>query len=283
MSSMFWASRVQSVVEAFAYSGGSVLNAIANWKGSAFAINFKVRAVASPSERLDLTNKLAEEVYKGVREFCELGPVKMRTHSEVPSGGGLKTSSAAANAMALALFKLCGANPSPYLILKVSVEASKRAKVTVTGAFDDASASLLGGLVITDNKNMEIIARRELEGLMAVVLPKSKRSMGFAEIARRLRTLSREFDAVYEELLKGNVFRAMTLNGFLVAGALGYSSDPILEALSEGALAASVSGNGPSYVALVDRDRAEDVLEAWRPYGEPKLTEVVNSPAYLPS
>ena len=271
------------MVEAFAYAGGSVLNAIANWRGSAFAINFKVRAVVEPSHSLDLTNKLAEEVYKGVNELCDLGPVKMRTFSDVPSGGGLKTSSAAANAMTLALFKLCGANPSPYLVLKLSVEASKRAGVTVTGAFDDASASLLGGLVITDNKNMEIIARKELEGLKVVVLPKSKRSVGFNEIARRLRLLKRYFDTVYEELIRGNVFEAMTLNGFLVAGALGYSVDPILEALSNGALAASVSGNGPSYVALVEEDGVEDVEEGWVPYGEPKVTEVVNVPAYLPS
>ena len=270
------------MVEAFAYAGGSVLNAIANWKGSAFAINFKVKAVVEPSETLDLTNKLAEEVYKGVKGFCDVGPVKMRTFSEVPSGGGLKTSSAAANAMTLALFKLCGVSPSPYLVLKLSVEASKRAGVTVTGAFDDASASLLGGLVITDNKNMEIIARRELEGVKAVVLPKSKRSMGFSEIARRLKLLTKYFDSIYEELIRGNIYEAMTLNGFLVAGALGYSVDPILEALSNGALAASVSGNGPSYVALVDNDKAEEVEEGWLPYGEPKVTEVVNVPAYLP-
>ncbi len=269
------------MIDAYAYAGGSVLNAIATWKGSAFAVDLKVKAYVKHSDTMMLPNKLAEKVYEVVNEICEVGNVEIRTESEVPPGGGLKSSSAAANAMTVALLKLCGLSPSPYYVLKLSVEASKRAGVTVTGAFDDASASLLGGLVITDNAKMYIIKRSALQNVKAIILPKGGRGMSFEEISRRLRAYQREFERVYEMLLNDYIFEAMTLNGILVASALSYSTEPITEALRSGALSSAVSGNGPSYVALVEEDRVEDVLEAWKKYGDPVVVSVVNEPAYL--
>ncbi len=265
-----------------AYAGGSVLNAIASWKGSAFAVSLEVEVKARRSETFLFPSSLLKEVYETFKELCDPGPVAFEVRSEVPPGGGLKSSSAVANAATLALAELCGLRLSPYQVLKISVEAAKKAKVTVTGAFDDASASLLGGLVITDNREMIIEERRALEGLVAVVLPKGGRGMSFEEIASRLRLFREEFLRVYEILKGGDVFTAMNLNGALVASALGYSQEPVVAALKAGALSASISGNGPSYVALVEPDRVEDVLSAWRPFGEPVEAKVVNEPAYLP-
>ena len=264
-----------------AYAGGSVLNAIATWKGSAFAISLTVEVRARRGKESP-QSVLLEKVYEVFKEkVCDPGEVRFEVKSEVPEGGGLKSSSAVANAATFALFELCGIVPSPYYALKLSVEAAKRAGVTVTGAFDDAAASALGGLVITDNKEMVVEERRPLLGLKAVVLPKGGRKLSYEEIAGRLRLFKREFEKVYELLRLGHTFEAMNLNGALVAGALGYSQEPVMEALRAGALAASVSGNGPSYVALVDPDKAEDVAEAWRRFGKPVIANVVNEPAYL--
>jgi len=265
----------------FAYAGGSALNAVASWKGAAFAISLKVEVKVVEGKRID--NKLLRSVYEVFKEqVCDPGEVTFVVKSEVPPAGGLKSSSAVANAATLALFERCGMRPSPYYALKLSVEAAKRAGVTVTGAFDDAAASMLGGLVITDNKEMVVEERRPLEGLRAIVLPRGGRGLSYGEVAERLRLLKREFLKVYEMLKAGDLYGAMTLNGFLVAGALGYPQGPVLDALRAGALAASVSGNGPSYVALADRDKVEDVYEALSKHGRPVVAEVVNSPAYLP-
>ena len=266
-------------VKALAYGGGSVLNAIATWKGSAFALNLPVEVVAETSEELEAEG-LLKEVYLRVKEECDLPPVKFEVKSSVPKAGGLKSSSAVSNAAVQALFKLCGVSVGPYRILKASVEASKRAGVTVTGAFDDASASLLGGLVITDNKEMIVEDRRALY-LKAVVLPKGGRGLSFEEIKKRLGTFRKEFWKVYEMLKEGKVFEAMTLNGLLVGAALGYDLEPIRRALEAGALSASISGNGPSVVALVEEGKEERVAEALKPFGDVIITEVVNEPAYL--
>ena len=265
-------------VRALAYGGGSVLNAIATWKGSAFALNLPVEVTVEVSERLEAEG-LLRSIYEVVSERCELPPVKFEVKSSLPKAGGLKSSSAVANAATQALFKLCGMNVGPYQILEASVEAAKRAKVTVTGAFDDASASLLGGLVITDNKEMVVEERLPLK-VKAVVLPKGGRGLGYEEIERRLKAFKKEFWKVYELLKRGEVFEAMTLNGLLVGAALGYDLEPVRKALEAGALSASISGNGPSIVALVE-DNVEEVVEALKPFGEVLVTEVVNEPAYL--
>jgi len=262
-----------------AYAGGSVLNAIASWKGAAFAISLKVEVEVREGRAEGLLKAVLETFRERV---CDVGEVGFEVRSEVPRAGGLKSSSAVANAATLALFERCGMRPSPYYVLKLSVEAARRAGVTVTGAFDDASASLLGGLVVTDNAEMVVEHRRALEGVKAVVLPKGGRGMSYGEVSERLRAFRREFLKVYELVKSGEVFEAMNLNGALVAGALGYSQEPAVAALRAGALSASVSGNGPSYVALAEPDKAEEVLDAWKRFGEPLVAEVINEPAYLP-
>ena len=55
----------------------------------------------------------------------------------------------------------------------------------------------------------------------------------------------------------------MVLNGLLYCSALGFSPEPILMALEAGAKGASLSGTGPSYVALVDKKRARGVADVW--------------------
>src|SRR2546430_4173592 len=41
---------------------------------------------------------------------------------------------------------------------KMSVDAAFDAGVTITGAFDDACASLLGGICVTDNRDRRLLA-----------------------------------------------------------------------------------------------------------------------------
>ena len=260
-------------MEAFAYLGGSVLNAIPTWIGAAFATELKVIGKLSKCEGAGLERYVIEvlrERYGVEREGC------VKIESPVEGGSGLKTSSAVMNVITILLAHLNGLVLSPLEILKISVEAAKRAGITVTGAFDDASASLLGGLVVTDNKRMEIIKREKVEK-WAVILPK-KRSFSLGEVKERLMVFKDLFEVAKEEALKGNYERAMLINGIAVANALGYSVEPIREALKLGAVAA-ISGNGPSYVALTDDP--DKLLRAWERYGQPIVVRTVNVPACL--
>ena len=54
-------------------------------------------------------------------------------------------------------------------IVKLGVEAAFDAKVTVTGAFDDACASYFGGIVVTDNLNREIVKQLPFTEDLAVL------------------------------------------------------------------------------------------------------------------
>ena len=48
-------------------------------------------------------------------------------------------------------------------IINMAIDASLDAGVTITGSFDDATASYFGGVVVTDNKNREFIIKEKME------------------------------------------------------------------------------------------------------------------------
>ena len=47
----------------------------------------------------------------------------------------------------------------------MAIDASLDAGVTITGSFDDATASYFGGVVVTDNKNREFIIKEKMDEL----------------------------------------------------------------------------------------------------------------------
>ncbi len=59
---------------------------------------------------------------------------------------GLKSSSAAANAIALATTAALERSLDDVTVVKLGVDGALDAKVTITGAFDDACASYFGGI-----------------------------------------------------------------------------------------------------------------------------------------
>jgi len=69
-------------------------------------------------------------------------------------------------------------------------------------------------------------------------------------------------DLVADLALDGEFERAMTVNGFAFCAALGFPSDPLVEALPD-AGGVSLSGTGPSFVAVGERDALQEVREQW--------------------
>ncbi len=168
---------------ACALGAGTIINAIATWKGAAFGIDLKTFAKVKLSESEAGISGSIEELPEGdasLIERCvelvlkmyglELGGT-VRTRSEIPLAGGLKSSSAAANASVLATLRAIDKTLPPLEVVKLGVRAAKEVGVTITGAFDDACASFLGGVVITDNLNMELIRREELESKVLIFAP----------------------------------------------------------------------------------------------------------------
>lgn len=263
---------------ACASGAGTIINAIATWKGAAFGIDLKTFAKVKLTEgetgisgsiegMPDADTRLIERCVELVlRKYgLELG-CTVSTRSEIPLAGGLKSSSAAANASVLATLHAIDKTLPPLEVVKIGVKAAKEVGVTITGAFDDACASFLGGVVTTDNLKMELIRREEIESKVLIFAPEKKAFSADTNV-KRSRLIAPFIELAYNLALEGKYERAMTLNGFLYCGALGFGTEHMLRALECGVKGVSLSGTGPSYAALVQEDQIKELKSAWESCG----------------
>ncbi|MDI6903323.1 MAG: shikimate kinase [Methanocellales archaeon] len=278
---------------ASACGAGTIINAIATWKGSAFAIDLRTTAEVELSEEMDgirgeITGggdtTLIERCVEFVLDrFDYVGGAYVKTSSEIPIARGLKSSSAAANATILATLDALDEKMEPLEAVRLGVQAAFDAGVTITGAFDDAAASFLGGIVVTDNKTMQLVKRVERESKVLVFVPEAQALTADADVAMS-RLLAPWVDLAYDLALEGGFEKAMTLNGFLYCAALGFDPEPMLRALGAGATGVSLSGTGPAFTALVGVDEVDAVIKAWdRLEGKIIRTKINNTGARVES
>jgi shikimate kinase len=187
------------------------------------------------------------------------------TRSEIPMASGLKSSSAAANATVIATLDAIGESMAPLDIVNLGVEAAKEAGVTVTGAFDDACASFFGGLVVTDNSNNTLLARVNRKDKVLILVPDRQVFSSKTDVLHS-RVIAPWVDMAYDLALAGDYEKAMTLNGLLYCGALGFDTKPLILALDCGIKGVSLSGTGPSYVALLGNNDSVRLEEKWNNY-----------------
>src|SRR5665647_557180 len=248
------------MITASAQGAGTVINAIATLKGSAFAINLKTYSEVeivdngikceiadNPTADIALIGECARLVLK---RFAPNVGARITTRSEIPIAGGLKSSSAAANATMLGLIEALEIEMEPIDIVKLGVLAARRTGVTITGAFDDACASFFGGLVITDNEHDLLLKRVEWNADVLILVPHEKAYSAKADVARA-KLLAPWVDIAFDLASNGAFEKAMVLNGVLYCNAFRFSTEPILSALAAGAKAATLSGTGPSYICLL--------------------------------
>lgn len=267
-----------------AHGAVTVVNAIPAGKGAAFGIELATQATVElergdgptqvtiqapghdPAETKGedaLVHACLEVVQAHVGEtLCG----RVATDSQLPIARGLKSSSVAANALILALLDALDEPAEAGTVLELSVQAARRAGVTVTGALDDAAASLLGGLVLTDNQQDVVEGRKPIrtDPVVLLLVPATTRYTQetgdrlapMAGLARRAMDLARQDSWAH----------ALTLNGLAVATCLGEALDPTYRALAAGALAAGTTGTGPAVAAVCDRDDAPAIREAWDRY-----------------
>ena len=238
---------------ACAWGGGTILNAIPALVGSAFPISLRVTAEACEADDVFVETTApvdpgpVAEIARRVARKLGLRGARIRIGGDLPPVGGLKSSSATVNAVLLALHRLAGVEPDPLEVARVNAVLSREVGISVTGAFDDAAASVLGRAVVTDNARLEVLKVFDLGVDYALLLiPGWHRGRPMASRLRLVRPLA---EAAAELVLRGDWRRAMLINAFAVASALGYPLDPVLEALELGAVG-GVSGTGPAHVFL---------------------------------
>lgn len=260
--------------QARAPAAGTVLNALANGMGAAFAIDAYTTATVDLTETGTVSGTVADDpdadteliersVERVIERFGDGQGGHVQTESEVPMAAGLKSSSAAANATVLATLDALDAADAIARddAARIGVQAARDAGVTVTGAFDDASASMLGGVTVTDNTTDDLLVRDTVAWDVLVWTPPARAYSADADVARCQR-VAPVADLVADLALDGKYARAMTVNGLAFCAALDFSADPIVEAMGDAA-GVSLSGTGPSFTAVGDREKLDAVRRRW--------------------
>lgn len=265
---------------AVAPGAGTVVNALATGHGAAFALDIETTATVTLDPSADsVTGEIAEAPEEDTEliERCVAATTAkygdgegghVRTESEVPTAAGLKSSSAAANATVLATLAALDVPVGPdgdssfVEACRLGVDAAREAGVTVTGAFDDASASMLGGVTVTDNTADELRHTDTFDHAAVVWTPPEQSYSAETDVAR-CEKVAPMAELATDLALSGEITTAMTVNGLAFSAALGYPTDPAVEAMTH-CSGVSLSGTGPSVVAVGDPTELDRVAAAWR-------------------
>ena len=243
----------------------SIVNAVATGYGSAMGIslNVKVEIISKKGSGLVfqkgggslMIKKIIYDVLQS--KYINNNQLLINIKSEVPSGMGLKSSSAVSNAVALACISLTNKEISDEFVLNSAINASLYAKTTITGAYDDSTACYYGGFVTTDNYKRKIWKRENSPtDISAVIFLPNIKKRGDVT---RLKLLSDIYLEAFQLAYSGQYWKAMKLNGVLTSSLLSNSYTITRMCLENGALAASISGNGPAIVAVVRESEVQKI------------------------
>ena len=208
--------------------------------------------------------------------------LELKTKSNLPMASGLSSSSASSNAIVKVVssiiseeFDLTPLNDLE--IINMAIDASLEAGVTITGSFDDATASYFGGVVVTDNKNRKFIIKEKMEEYQILVYMPNFYSKSGDSNPERMKLLAPLVETAFGFAKDKNYLKALNLNGLIYSATLGFDSSIAIDALEAGALASGLSGTGSSFVAVVDDESIDKVKESWSKYeGQVIPTKVDN-------
>ncbi|HVB12751.1 MAG TPA: shikimate kinase [Nitrososphaerales archaeon] len=294
-----------SLFEATTHSAISVVNAIPAGKGVTIAIDIpctvrasfvkrknnerRIKVLSKTSDPHALVEKSVEYAFSHLRaDFPKLIQLRIQINSKIPTAVGLKSSSAVSVATTKAVFGLFSKDSDWRSILKSSCTASKDSMASVTGAYDDASASLLGGLAFTDNYKFKLVKHskvpKKLGSKIAILVPKKRKMLTSNVNAISFEKYHVESLHAFDLAMLGDFASAMLLNSIIQCATLRYSMRPVSSALEEGASAAGITGKGPAVGALCQNSKiVEKVKRKWLEENENcnVLTTTVLQPAKI--
>lgn len=261
----------------------SVINAIATGKGSTLGISLKVKAKITLEPGFTgisknfANDKLVNRIIRSIIPCKVLNNnfISINLTSDIPAGWGLKSSSAVSNAISLACYKLIKEEIYDRAVLNTAVNSSLWAKVSVTGAFDDACACYFGGIILSDNHYKKLIKREPINNDLWVIifLPNGI----YRGDIMKLKLHKELFNHAFKLAMKGDYWKAMNLNGILINSLLYNNYDPLLCAIENNCLAVSYSGNGPAIAAVVYKDNIDNMKASLQNYDGKLIVSQVNN------
>ncbi len=268
---------MKGIGQALSHGAVSIINAFSTGKGGALGIDLWTRArvtlkngpgglsgfiSSDPTEPTKLIRAVAE---KTLEHYGHQGKVsgEIVTTSNIPIAVGLKSSSAAANATALATAAALGEEPDDDALLRIGVESSLECGISLTGAYDDSYASYHGGAVLTDNLHRRVEKVLKIPEKLRIIILVPNRKTHTGELDRsRFEPIRRIVEVAYREARTGNVWDALTINGLAYSPILQVDQAPVMAALGAGALGAGLSGKGPAVVAVAEENVSGRVKQA---------------------
>ena len=260
----------------------TIINAIATGFGSAFGIGLDIKCEAKTtsdsilcSNDVGADNSLMELCVKSVFNHYDIDEndfgISLKTKSTLPMASGLSSSSASSNAVVKATSSIISEEfdlkPLDDLeTVNMAIDASLEAGVTITGSFDDATASYFGGVVVCNNRKREFIIREKMsESPILVYMPNYYSKSGDSN-PERMKLLAPLVETAFGFAKDKDYVKALNLNGLIYSATLGFDSSIAVDALQAGAVASGLSGTGSSFVAIVRDDSIDDVKDAWSKY-----------------
>ena len=278
-----------SKVKATVHGAISIVSAIASGKGAALGITPKVEVIMESmpgsgisikSASQSLSSRLITRTIEKIVSKKQLSETKLNLllNSEIPTGYGLKSSSAISSVVALAAAKLFKQKIDDSKILLAGVNASIETKVSLTGAYDDACACYYGGFMVTDNYKRKIISSKKAPTNLKVVIfiPKSRKRGNI----KKLKTLNTVFERAWNFAKNEDYWNAMILNGFATSSILNSDPKLITQLVEKGAIGASISGNGPSIAAVTKQSNISRIKKVFSSLeGRVTVTQINNKRA----
>ena len=256
------------VVEAIVHGAVSIVSAIATGNGATLGIDTFVKTkleikdgtgIHITSDNKTISSRLINKVIENVIPKRQLEKVRLELNfqSNIPTGYGLKSSSAISTAVSLVCSKAIKKELTDEEILKIGVESSLQTNVSITGAYDDACACYYGGFNVTNNYKRDLIFRGNApSNLQATIfLPKSRKRGN----VKKLKNFKPAFEKAWELAKNHDYWNASILNGLATSSILNSNPELLFKLMKKGAISATISGNGPSIVAITKKGHSSNI------------------------
>ena len=256
------------VVKSVVHGAVSLVNAIATGSGAAVGIDTFVKTTLEvkegtgiyiTSDNKTISSRLINKVIQNSvpKKQLEKTRLELDFQSNIPTGYGLKSSSAISTAVSMVCSKAFQRKFTDKKILKIGVESSIQTKVSLTGAYDDACACYYGGFNVTNNYKRNLVLRRPApSNLQAIIfLPKSRKRGNL----KKLKNFKPAFEKAWELAKNGDYWNASILNGIATSSILNSNPELIFKLIEKGAIGATISGNGPSIMAITKKGHNSNI------------------------
>ena len=256
------------VVKSVVHGAVSLVNAIATGSGAAVGIDTFVKTTLEvkagtgiyiTSDNKTISSRLINKVIQNSvpKKQLEKTRLELDFQSNIPTGYGLKSSSAISTAVSMACSKAFQRKFTDKKILKIGVESSIQTKVSLTGAYDDACACYYGGFNVTNNYKRSLVLRHPApNNLQAIIfLPKSRKRGNL----KKLKNFKPAFEKAWELAKNGDYWNASILNGIATSSILNSNPELIFKLIEKGDIGATISGNGPSIMAITKKGHNSNI------------------------